>query len=173
MQDKLNQLVKYWCGDNVKQCWMNLVTVAQVAVALPAAGTGAAEARSGLRDGGLRAQRRVLVLAADKFCLRWCALLHLPQTCCNACRHGNAAAADADWNRHRVKRRWLDRKTKRLHWWNVWQWRDDLECGNGIIHLAWLWVSDLALRLFCKYRPTQEVRSCPESPNTKCNTLHL
>lgn len=54
----------------MKQRWMNLVTVAQVAVALPAAGTGAAEARSGLRDGGLRAQRRVLVLAADKFCLR-------------------------------------------------------------------------------------------------------
>lgn len=49
---------------------MNLVTVAQVAVALPAAGTGAAEARGGLRDGGLGAQRRVLVLTADEFRLR-------------------------------------------------------------------------------------------------------
>ena len=45
----------------------DLVTVAQVAVALPAAGTGAAEARGGLRDGRLGAQRRVLVLTADEF----------------------------------------------------------------------------------------------------------
>lgn len=49
---------------------MNLITVAQVAVALPATGTGAAEARGGLRGWGLGAQRRVLVLAADEFCLR-------------------------------------------------------------------------------------------------------
>lgn len=49
---------------------MNLVTVAQVAVALPAAGTRATEARGGLRDGGFGAQRRVLVLTADEFRLR-------------------------------------------------------------------------------------------------------
>jgi len=48
---------------------MNLVTVAQVAVALPADGTGATEAWGGLRDGELGAYRRALVLAADKFCL--------------------------------------------------------------------------------------------------------
>lgn len=78
---------------------MNLVTVAQVAVALPVAGAGAAEARGGLRDRRLRAQRRVLVLAADEFRLGWRTLPHLPQTCCEARRHGDAAAADADWNR--------------------------------------------------------------------------
>lgn len=49
---------------------VNLVTVAQVAVALPAAGTRATEARCGLRYGGLRAQRCVLVLTADEFRLR-------------------------------------------------------------------------------------------------------
>lgn len=41
--------------------------MAQVAVALPAAGTGAAEAGSGLRGRRLGAQRGVLVVAADEF----------------------------------------------------------------------------------------------------------
>lgn len=54
----------------MKQFWANLVAVAQVAVALPAAGAGAAEARSGLRGRGFWAQRCVLVLAADEFGLR-------------------------------------------------------------------------------------------------------
>jgi len=102
-------------------CEVNLVTVAQVAVALPAAGTGAAEARGRLGDGGLGAQRRVLVLTADEFRLWWRTLPHLPQTCSRACRHGDAAAADADWNRCREKRRWAERKRRRLHWWNVWK----------------------------------------------------
>lgn len=51
----------------------DLVAVAQVAVALPAAGTGAAEARGGLRGRkgrGLGAHRRALVLPADEFRLR-------------------------------------------------------------------------------------------------------
>lgn len=74
----------------------NLVTVAQVAVALPAAGAGAAQARGGLRGRGLGAQGCVLVLAADEFRLRRCALLHLPQTCCEACRYGDTAAVDVD-----------------------------------------------------------------------------
>lgn len=48
----------------------NLVTVTQVAVALPAVGTGAAEARGGLRGRRLGAHRRVPVLPADEFGLR-------------------------------------------------------------------------------------------------------
>lgn len=49
---------------SLSTCGMNLVAVAQIAVALPAAGTGSAEARGGLRHGE---HRRVLVLTADEF----------------------------------------------------------------------------------------------------------
>lgn len=73
----------------------DLVAVAQLVVALPAPGAGAAQARGGLRRRWLRAQGRVLVLAADEFGLGRRALPHLPQTCCEARRHGNAAAIDA------------------------------------------------------------------------------
>lgn len=45
----------------------NLVAVAQVAVALPAVGTGAAQARGGLGGRRLGAHRRALVLPADEF----------------------------------------------------------------------------------------------------------
>lgn len=73
----------------------NLVAVAQVAVALPAGGTGAAEAGGGLGDGGPGARGGVLVLAADEFRLRRRAFLHLPQTCGEARRHGYAAVTNA------------------------------------------------------------------------------
>lgn len=83
-------------GEAVKVCRMNLVTVAQVAVALPAIGTGAAEAGGGLRSRGSGTQRRVLVLAADelRFCRR--TLLHLPKTRRRRwlCYHNNAATVD-------------------------------------------------------------------------------
>lgn len=55
---------------------VNLVTVAQVVVALPFVGTGAVEARGRLRGRRgrsgrrLRAHRGTLVLAADEFRLR-------------------------------------------------------------------------------------------------------
>lgn len=78
----------------VKVCRMNLVAVAQVAVALPVLGTGSAEAGGGLRSRGLGAQRRVLVLAADELRLRRGALLHLPQTRRGAGCHHNTATAD-------------------------------------------------------------------------------
>lgn len=107
---KFKHISSKQCIDGVKHCWSNLVTVAQVAVALPAAGTGAAEARGGLRDGGLGAQRRVLVLTADEFRLWWRTLHHLPQTCCKARCHGDTAAADINWNRYRVKCRWAKRE---------------------------------------------------------------
>lgn len=162
---------------------MNLVTVAQVAVALPAAGAGAAEARSGLRDRGLGAQRCVLVLAADEFCLRWRTLPHLPQTCCEARRHGNAAAADVDWNRCRVKRRWVDTKTKEATLMK----RVAMEGWCGGNKFAWKWdytflvtcVSDPALaslsqnkgKIDCKFKPTDKVTSCRESPkNSQANS---
>ena len=54
----------------MRQFRANPVAVAQVALALPAAGAGAADAGSGLRGRRFWAQRRVLVLAADEFGLR-------------------------------------------------------------------------------------------------------
>lgn len=109
---------------NCEQRWRNLVTIAQVAVAFPAAGTGTTDARGGLRGRGLGAQRRVLVLATDELCLRRRTFPQLPQTCCKAGCHGNAATTvDVDWNRFRVENsRWEDGKTKRRHWWSVMEW---------------------------------------------------
>lgn len=98
------------CIDGVKHRWSNLVTVAHGARGLPSGGTGAAEARGGMRDGRLGAQRRVMVLTADEFRLRWRTLPHLPQTCCEAGRHRDTAAVDFDWNRYRVKSRWAERE---------------------------------------------------------------
>lgn len=54
-------------NNKLRHAGVNLVTVVQVAVALPAAGAGAAEAGGRLRDGGLGAQGRVLVLTAEEF----------------------------------------------------------------------------------------------------------
>lgn len=124
----------------VKTSRMNLVAVAQLAVALPAVGTGTGEARGGLRDGGLGAQRSVLVLTADEFCLWWCTLLHLPQPCCKACRHGDAAATDVHWNRCGVKCRWAERK--RLQWWNTWKWvKMWLHSSYVVMWRVWYWIS--------------------------------
>lgn len=72
----------------------DLVAVAQVAVALPAAGTGAAEAGGGLGRRRLGARRAVaLLLPADELGFGRGALPHLPQAGGEARRHGDTAAA--------------------------------------------------------------------------------
>lgn len=72
----------------------DLVAVAQVAVALPATGTGATEAGGWLRRRRLGARRAVaLLLPADELGLGRGALPHLPQAGGKARRHGDAAAA--------------------------------------------------------------------------------
>lgn len=75
----------------------DLVAVAQVAVALPAVGTGATEAGGGLRRRRLGVRIAVaLLLPADELGFGRGTLPHLPQAGGEARRHGDAAAAADD-----------------------------------------------------------------------------
>lgn len=116
--------------DGVRSLWdTNLVAVAQGAVALPAVGTGAAQARGGLRGGGLGAHRLALGLTTDELRLRWRTLPHLPQTRGDARHHGNASTTDIRWNRCR----W---NSRRLKTWDMWKQR--IERIEIFLYLAFL-----------------------------------